>query len=121
MEKATEMGSILGYLLCTRESTSWIFLVPKRRHHLKLGKRPRGIAALVLRNRQSGSAGSEDVKQEVRTYEVTKRSLTQKLSISGQGKRKCRILMAGPQIRQATATRKIKWGSAPLDICFYCS
>ena len=87
MEKAKEMGSILGYFLCPRESTSWIFLVPKRRHILDLGKRPRGSAALVLRKRPSGSAGSEDVKQETATYKVTKRSLTRKLSISGVGTR----------------------------------
>ena len=36
MEKATEMESILGYFLCPRESTSWIFLVPKRRHILDI-------------------------------------------------------------------------------------
>ena len=87
MEKATEIGSIVGYFLCPRESTSWIFLVPKRRHILELGKRPRESAALVLRKRPSGSAGAEDVKKETRTYKVTKRSLTQKLSFSGVGTR----------------------------------
>ena len=88
MEKATQMGSIHGYFLCQTGGTSRIFLVPKRRHILELGKRPRGSAALVFRKRPSGHAGSEDVKQETRTYKVTKRSLTRKLSISVVGTRK---------------------------------
>ena len=36
MEKATEMGSMLGYFLYPRGGTSWIFLVPKRRHILDI-------------------------------------------------------------------------------------
>ena len=99
MEKATEMGSILGYFLCPRESTSSLFLVPKKRHILELGKRPRGSAALILRKRPSGNSRSEDVKQETPTYKVTKRSLTRKLSISGVGTRKSSILRASPKIR----------------------
>ena len=87
MEKATEMVSILGYFLCPRGGTSWIFLVPKRRHILELGKCRRGSEVLVLRKRPSGSAGSEDIKQETGT-KVTKRSLTQKFSISVVGRRK---------------------------------
>ena len=99
MEKATEMGSILRYFFCRRESTSWIFLVPKRRHildlscaqeeaHLGTWKAPKRKPGIGTSEAPKRKRRSEGLKQETPTYKVTKRSLARKLTISGVGTRK---------------------------------